>query len=65
MTKKRGEILQRFKREYQRLNGEIGVMDLECILNDAKKIFEKAFKNDKNNFTCYESYRRFLELFGE
>ena len=33
------EILQRFKREYQRLNGKVGVMDLEVILNEAKKEF--------------------------
>lgn len=36
-----GEILRRFKKEYQRLNGEIGVMDLEAILNEAEKEFPK------------------------
>ena len=38
-VKQEGLILQRFKEEFHRLNGDIGVMDLESILNEAIKDF--------------------------
>lgn len=43
-----GEILRRFKEEFQRLNGHIGVMDLEIILDEAKKDFQSRLLKEKD-----------------
>lgn len=41
------------------------ITDILEIVKEAKKELEQAFRNDKTNFTSYESYRKLLKWFGE